>query len=843
MLSTIPSTIREGFARDLLVTLAATVLLGAAVAGGVASTVDTYLARQVTGVLGDLGEYDLILHVREEAREPARSEIEKVLASSFAGARVKEGPTVIGKANFFISLPEERRNRSGLEGLARALADVPGASGETYIIEPRLSVGGIEPGAFHFVMGKAEKLPGVRFCFRDGGTLAIVLDSAADVGRVSEGLKRLLAGYSVVEVRFPIGQELADSVGAGAAYADDLVSSAGASLSLDITRRGSASDLADLSVTLNEMRRFLERYAAWVTISIEGDAPLRPGDTVFLEIPRGENLDHAGVLVQVKEVQGKEARGIVVEGDTGSVQTPSLPAFLADAGGRPQRKVGRARVTSESKRLAHAADESVRLLRELEAFRDDAYRASLSALDVLAMYDTTVGRLVDVQRALETASEALGASDGALGSREAAAVEKALRDAMGVLDELDSALGNLGPFESEAKKVLSALASAEGLFNAESGTSSELSPAFRDVVAALRAALDLAGAKAVERARAIDEFLGDIGPVAAELARWKATLSGLTGRVSSIRALLATGRAGGVVSGMLDATNTLLAQAQAMDVPQMQGALRQVSEDLEAVRDVDTGSIIRELEYIKASLPNLRDDEVGRSIRLIERYIGGEVIPGDSLQILVDNSVGRAEAEEAARKRFGPEARAYVSPVGVAEPGVRSQVYGILHEARTTVAALCSFVLAFVVLALDHAVVVSAIREFGRGRAQRRRRSLLDAGSLYAMAVGAAVLLPVFVMSGAKVPYLGAGHVALLGAVMGYLVSAQSERISPVSGEEIVAGMAMGLSHTAIMREIVVPSSRPGMLSLLNRGRLKFRGCHGHGATRAGKRRRPHRAL
>ncbi|MEW6230564.1 MAG: hypothetical protein AB1700_21175, partial [Bacillota bacterium] len=118
------SIVREGFTRDLLVTLIATVLLGAAVAGGVARAVDTYLGRQVTGVLGDLGEYDLILHVREDARELARSEIAKVLASSFKGARMKEGPTVIGKANFFIALPEERRTRSGLEGLARALGDV-----------------------------------------------------------------------------------------------------------------------------------------------------------------------------------------------------------------------------------------------------------------------------------------------------------------------------------------------------------------------------------------------------------------------------------------------------------------------------------------------------------------------------------------------------------------------------------------------------------------------------------------------------------------------------------------------------------------------------------------------
>jgi ABC-type Fe3+ transport system permease subunit len=178
----------------------------------------------------------------------------------------------------------------------------------------------------------------------------------------------------------------------------------------------------------------------------------------------------------------------------------------------------------------------------------------------------------------------------------------------------------------------------------------------------------------------------------------------------------------------------------------------------------------------------------------------------------------------AAEKRFGPNVRVYVSPAGVVEPGVRSQVYRLLHEARATVAALVSFVFSLLVLALDHAAIVSAIREFQRGKAPRRRARNIDAGSAYAMVVGAAILVPVFIMSGAKVPYFGTGHVAVLGAAIGYLVSTQSERISPASGEEITAGMAMGLTHTDIMREIVVPSSRPGILSLLNRRKVRFRG-------------------
>lgn len=933
--------VREGFGRDILVALVVTVLLGAAISGGVARAVDTYLSKQVTGVLGDLGEYDLILHVRQDAHDAARSEIAKVLSSSYRGARVREGPTVVGRANFFISLPDRLRSRAGLEGLARALGDVPGASGVTFIIEPRLSVSGIEPGAFYFLMGQVEKLPGVRFCFRDGGSIAVVLHSVADIRRTSDALRDLLDRYRVVEVRFPIGQELEDSVAAGQAFADDLASSAGAGAELarDITRHGAGSDLADLTATLTEMKRFLGHYAARVTISLDSKAPLHPGDLVFLEAPapaspssasasgsasasasastpasaraaapaaadgkrleRGASIEAAsrgtsredsgaggGVLVQVKEISGSKATGIVIEGDTealgfkpaqpgpgaaaglgpgpepgpgrgaspasagakggpvtiaddvGAYRTPPVAAHLADSNGRPQRRIGTAYVTSESKRLAYMVDESVRLLRELETFREDAYQASLSALDILGMYDRTVGRLVDVQRALEKASDALGASqDSTLGWREAAAVEKALRDAVGAVDSLESALGNLGSFESRAKEVLSMLSSTGDLFAEDAGTGDgELPPAVRDRVAALRAALDLAGVKAVERARAIDEFVRRASPAATELTKWKSTLSGLAGRVSGIRALLASGRAGAVVSDMLEATNTVLAQLQDMDVTGMQAQVREVSKDLGAIRSIDTGAIIRELEYIKASLPNLKDDEVGRSIRLIDRYIGGEVIPGDSLQILVDRSVDREAARKAAARRFGPGVRVYVGPVGIVEPGVRSEVYRVLREARSTVAALVSVIFTLLVLVLDHAAIVSAIRELRReraaqgpsgGRARRIFAGLFDAGSAYAMAVGVAILVPVFVVSGAEVPHLGVWHMAAIGAVLGYLVSVESEKISPASSDEITAGIAMGLTYTDVMREIVVPSSRPGILALLNRRKVMLKGMAG----------------
>ncbi|MBC8015317.1 MAG: hypothetical protein H7X79_06180, partial [Sporomusaceae bacterium] len=55
------------------------------------------------------------------------------------------------------------------------------------------------------------------------------------------------------------------------------------------------------------------------------------------------------------------------------------------------------------------------------------------------------------------------------------------------------------------------------------------------------------------------------------------------------------------------------------------------------------------------------------------------------------------------------------------------------------------------------------------------------------------------------------------------VVAGYSEKISPVSGEEIMAGQSLGLSIDEIMREIVIPSGRPGLLQKLNSRKVKFK--------------------
>lgn len=91
--------------------------------------------------------------------------------------------------------------------------------------------------------------------------------------------------------------------------------------------------------------------------------------------------------------------------------------------------------------------------------------------------------------------------------------------------------------------------------------------------------------------------------------------------------------------------------------------------------------------------------------------------------------------------------------------------------------------------------------------------------------MGAIILTAVYYLSRAQIPYVGlGGALALCGLVLGgVLVVILAERFSPVDRMELMAGgQSLGLSNVQIMREVVIPPGRPGLLNLLNRWKQQF---------------------
>ncbi|MGI6092286.1 MAG: hypothetical protein ACOYD5_04710, partial [Negativicutes bacterium] len=155
------------------------------------------------------------------------------------------------------------------------------------------------------------------------------------------------------------------------------------------------------------------------------------------------------------------------------------------------------------------------------------------------------------------------------------------------------------------------------------------------------------------------------------------------------------------------------------------------------------------------------------------------------------------------------------------------------NEVQAVLAGLAAIIATLLFLALDHTAIMTVIRR--RRLANRVKvtgwRGLLARITItftaperqYGMVIGAVMLTAIFAISGGGIPYLPWLAVPLLGALIGLIVANYTEKISPISTDEVTAGEALGLSFDEVMREIVVPSARPGLLQKLNRRKLKFR--------------------
>jgi hypothetical protein len=92
---------RDGFGKDWLILIFVSILVGTILSAGVARAVDAYFGDTIDGLIGEYGEYDLILHLREEAKDAGLEALKELIEKDLPGATIKEGVSIAGKANIF----------------------------------------------------------------------------------------------------------------------------------------------------------------------------------------------------------------------------------------------------------------------------------------------------------------------------------------------------------------------------------------------------------------------------------------------------------------------------------------------------------------------------------------------------------------------------------------------------------------------------------------------------------------------------------------------------------------------------------------------------------------------
>lgn len=766
----------DSFKKDIAILLVISILLGSLSSGFVSYITNLYFSKTISSLVGDYGEFDLLLQAREEVKEDTATELQRIINESFPGGKVKEGPTLTGKTSFFIALPDQFKTRVVFENIHKTFSSVPGGAGVGIYTEPRLTVRGVPEGARLTLLEQIAQMEGVRFAFVDGAKVGVILQAIDRITPVSDQIKKHLNQFQVVEITFPTGSEPANAIRTGDTVAEELQQQFPASLAQNVSLSNNKDEMAYMVSTMLELKRFLSSYAS--TVSIRPAAQLTRGETLAFQgkaadAPAGGAVpDKNNLLVEITGVQPNGMlEGRIMQGDAADLKNTT--------GYRLENEVigavaGEATVKNPRAELGKGIEESAKLTARVPNMVEDAQNLSGVTQSALQNYRGAVDAVQRTLTNLSSVGESIQAATSGLAAIDTARIEAQL-------DNSSQAMEN----------VINTLDVIRLLQGSLSGPVDNLRTAQNNILS-LRSGI-----------RAIGNVSEDARTAQASIDR-----------------IVSTGQ-------------QTLATLKAFDVDGALYVLSNVDTRLTEVEAINMPLITTQLQYLAAAVPQLRDDEINQSINLLDKFIAGQVIPSARIQILMSNNTPADSVTPLVEKQVGHKNFAvYSGALGVIEPNVQGELLQVLLEVKAILAGMTSIVMTAVFLVLDHTGIMAYIRRkrlmktvkpTGWRRIAARIRSQFAVEKRYGMVIGAVLLTTTFLLSGGGIPYLPWIGVPVIGALIGFIAAHYADKISPVSSEEVMAGEALGMSMDEIMREIVIPNGRPGLLQKLNQRKLKIR--------------------
>lgn len=769
----------DTFNRDVLTLLLVSIMIGSLLAGTISFAANTYFSKTLASLVGDYGEYDVVIQVREEVKDETAVHIQKIISDVFPGAKLKEGPTITGKSNFFIALPEEYKTKKVYEDLQKTFGSIPGGGSVGVMTEPRLTVRGVPEGAKNMLMDRIAQMDGVRFAFRDGGSIGIVLMSLDKSSAVSDQIKTILKQYQVIEISFPVGSEPANPIRLGENIAAEMQNQLKVSYAQNVSTDGKNDDMTYMVSTMMELKRFLVAYASQVTLVPGNGIRLAPGDMVAFQ-GTSPNAPQAGiapekgnVLVKVKSVNADgTAQGSIEQGDAAQITNNKGYRLDKSLIGDP---IVTANINNPRQQFASALNETSKLVGQVPGFAQDTQNLSNIALGALDNYGSSLNAIEQTLSSVQNAGSTIQSVTSGLAGIDTSGIQAQLDSSANAMGSLINTLQVFKMLQADVGNSVDGLATTQrNLINLKTS-------------------------------------LGALDNVAADARRAKSTVDNI------------------VLNG-----NNALSTLRAFDVAGAKTNLTNANSRLGELKKLNTPLIAAQLQYLAAAAPNLKDDEISHSVALLDKFIAGQVIPGARIQILTDSSVGVDSITPIVQQLAGHNNMSlYTTVLGAIEPNARGEVYQILLQIKAILAGMTAIVMTIMFLGLDHTAIMTVIRRRRmagqvkatgwRGLVRRFTAAFTAPERQYGMVVGAILLTAMFLLSGGGIPYLPLIAVPFLGAFLGLIVAGYTEKISPISPEEIMAGESLGLSFDQIMREIVVPGARPGLLQKLNTRKLKFK--------------------
>lgn len=777
------SIFKDSIERDILTLLVVSVLIGALLASSVSMAANTYFSKTLASLVGDYGEYDILLQIREENREDAAVHIAKIVNEVFPGGKIKEGPTITGKTPFFIALPESFKTKTVYEELSKTFGGIPGGASVGVMTDPRLTVRGVPEGARNMLLDKISQMDGVRFTFRDGSSVGVILNSLDKSAAVNTAIKSLLSDYQVIEISFPVGSEPANPLRLGESIAGAIQQELQLEYAQNVSVDGENSDMTYMVSTMLELKRFLQAYGSQITITPAAGTELGKGDIVVFQGTAVEPPQAGGMIAKgnvVAEITaagtGGKVEGRITEGDaswldhpSGSIQGYKLENNMVSG------QTATAVYKNPRQELGQALGETGKLVGQIPGFAQDAKSMSSVALGTLEHYDSGVNALEQTLSGLQAAGGTIQTATSALAGIDTSSIRS----------QLDNSSNTLGSLVNTLQVVRLVNGDVDKTVNNVSGAQQNLIT--------------------------LSTNLAQLDSVADNARRAKSVLDNIA------------------VNGQTS-LNTL----KAFDVNGARTSLASANSHLGQLQQIDVPVIAAQIAYLASAVPDLKDEEISHSINILDKFIAGQVIPGARIQILTTGHIDINAVAPVVHKQAGHNnASLYSTALGIIEPDPRGELYQVLTEVKSILAGMTAIIATILFLGLDHTGIMTVIRRkrlnqqvpaTGWRRTVARLTGIFTVPErCYGMGVGALLLTAIFLLAGGGIPYLPWVGVPLVGAVLGFLVACYTEKISPIADEEVMAGEALGLSADEIMREIVIPGGRPGLMQKLNQRKVKFK--------------------
>jgi hypothetical protein len=834
---------KDTFVKDILILLVVGVTVSALFAAGFAMATDKYFAKAVTGIMGDFGQYDLLFQGKQELKGALERQIRAVIAERFPGATLKPGISLIGKTSFFLTLPAKYKTKAVFDNLSYYFNNLPGNGNFSIMTEPRINISSVPSGVFELLSGQVEQIPGVLFTFHDGNSIGIILKNTRVSETVQRRIKQIINRYQILEVRLNTGHSRPELLTMGKRVSQSLLRLSGVSYARDLSLNDGANDYQYMVNTLVGIKQFLLAYATEVSINPAAGQNPAVGDLVVIkgkgtQSEPGTLLNPLDVVVKVTANDAAGIQGLITQGD--AAYLGDSQAYQLLPGDKIGAAIGTIFVTSRKTQLAYALDQGAYLLKQVQGALDDYDRANGGPSLTLTEFKKVATQLNTVKQALNLIKANVSGGNARANRGYLVGAVNLLSGVGDDLDYLAKTFGRVRILENRFDKALEGFGTARSLVGSSVIQNSlGISGGVLDKLQMLDNRLGLIENSLRERVRQLDDFINRFNPVVAVLLSWRNQARDFAAQVNNFSATFTPGTDNHrKLTELIAATDRVTAVLSGDDLTQVQSGLDLITERLFNNQKLDLKALIVELEKAKDALPRLLDEEIGHSVDLIDRYVGGETTTGEKIQIFTQARIDRNLVETVIKKETDGEQAAFFSlPVGTIQPDIRGELFKILAEVRSTIAALLAVVLWIFSFILDQSLIVAMLKQWnlhwrpfkiepGPGILNQVFHGLVrlfHPANLYAAVVGGLWLGVTTVLSGARIPYLAVWQVALGGGLFGMVLAVLAEKINPVNQEEVLAGLSLGLPFGVIMREIVIPAGRPGLLQLLNRWKMIMR--------------------